>query len=155
MKTVIVCYSAHHGNTRKLAEAIAQGRDVDLIDAAVTKSADLSGYDLIGFASGIYFGKFHESVLESARTCLPEGRKVFFLSTYGGSNGTKAIEEIVKAKGAQIVGRFGCRGYDTFGPFKLVGGIAKGHPDETDLENACRFFDETMKAVQKEDREVL
>ena len=66
---------------------------------------------------------------------------MFFLSTYGGRSNTKAIEAVVNAKSAQIVGQFGCKGYDTFGPFKLVGGIGKGHPNETDLKNARRFFD--------------
>lgn len=141
MKTAIVYHSSHHGNTKKVVQAIAQGRDVTLIDASDVKSADLSGYELIGFASGIYFGKFHENVLQFAENNLPEGKRVFFLSTYGGSSSTKAIEEVVKAKGGQIVDQFGCKGYDTFGPFKLVGGIAKGHPDEADLKNACDFFD--------------
>lgn len=141
MKTAIVYCSRHHGNTKKLAEAVAQGRDVALIDALAVKSADLSGYELVGFASGVYFGKFHQSVLEFAKNNLPDGKKVFFLATYGGSNGTKAIEEAVQEKSAQIVGSFGCKGYDTFGPFKLVGGINKGRPNETDLKNACDFFD--------------
>ena len=141
MKTAIIYYSAHHGNTRKLVEAVAQGRDVTLIDALTAKSTDLSGYDLVGFASGIYFGKFHQSVVEFAENNLPQGKKVFFLSTYGGSNGTRAIEKAVKVKDARIVGGFGCKGYDTFGPFRLVGGIAKGHPDEADLKNARDFFD--------------
>ena len=39
-----------------------------------------------------------------------------------------------------MLGAFSCKGYDTFGPFKLVGGIAKGHPDERDLENARAFY---------------
>ena len=77
-------------------EAIAQGRDVTLIDALAAKSADLIGYDLIGFASGIYFGRFHQSVVEFAKNNLPRDKKVFFLATYGGSNGTKAIEEAVR-----------------------------------------------------------
>jgi flavodoxin len=38
------------------------------------------------------------------------------------------------------IGRFFCKGYDTFGPFKLIGGLAKGHPDDKDLENAVAFF---------------
>lgn len=141
MKAVIVYYSSHHGNTKKVAQAIARDRDVTLIDASAVKSADLSGYELIGFASGIYFGKFHESVLEFAKNNLPEGKKVFFLSTYGGNSSTKAIEEAIRDKAPEIVGQFGCKGYDTFGPFKLVGGIARGRPNETDLENARRFFD--------------
>jgi flavodoxin len=37
-------------------------------------------------------------------------------------------------------GRFSCKGYDTFGLFKLIGGLAKGHPDDNDLENAVTFF---------------
>ena len=141
MRTAIVYYSAHHGNTRKLAEAVAQGREVTLMDALAVKSADLSGYELIGFASGSYFWKFHEDVLEFAKNNLPEDRKVFFLSTYGGRSNTKAIEEVVKGRSAQVVGQFGCKGYDTFGPFKLVGGICKGRPDENDLNSACHFFD--------------
>lgn len=141
MRTIILYASPHHGNTKKVVEAIAQGRDVTLIDASAVKSADLSGYELIGFASGIYFGKFHENVLEFAKNNLPQGKKVFFLSTYGGSSSTKAMEEAIRDKAPEIVGQFGCKGYDTFGPFKLVGGICKGHPDETDLENAQRFFD--------------
>ena len=80
MKAVIVYHSSHHGNTRKLVEAIARGRDVTLVDASAVKSADLSGYDLIGFASGIYFGKFHQSVVEFAKNNLPRDKKVFFYS---------------------------------------------------------------------------
>ena len=29
--------------------------------------------------------------------------------------------------------------YDTFGSFKLIGGIAKGHPAEEDIKNAVEF----------------
>lgn len=41
-----------------------------------------------------------------------------------------------------MIGKFGCKGYDTFGPFKLVGGIAKRHPDEEDIKNAVEFVKE-------------
>ncbi|CDC70366.1 flavodoxin [Oscillibacter sp. CAG:155] len=34
----------------------------------------------------------------------------------------------------------GCKGYDTFSPFKLAGGIAKSCPDARDLENVQTFF---------------
>ena len=46
---------------------------------------------------------------------------------------------ILKEKKTDIIGKFGCKGYDTFEPFKLVGGIAKGHPDEKDLVAAVSF----------------
>ena len=44
-------------------------------------------------------------------------------------------------KHSKVIGKFGCKGYDTFGPFKLVGGIAKGHPDEEDIKNAVEFVE--------------
>ncbi|WP_305153276.1 hypothetical protein [uncultured Dubosiella sp.] len=44
-----------------------------------------------------------------------------------------------------MIGAFGCRGFDTFGPFKWIGGIAKGRPDQKDVENAVCFFEEITK----------
>lgn len=58
MRTAIVYASVHHGNTEKLAKRIAEECQVDLIDAVIQPDADLSSYDMIGFASGIYFQSF-------------------------------------------------------------------------------------------------
>lgn len=142
MKTAIVYYSRHHSNTKKVLDAIATTGDVDLIDVTAVKEAKLSGYDLIGFASGIYYGKMQEGILEFAEANLPESKRVFFIYTCGMKRKgyTDAIQQIAKAKGADIVGAYGCRGFDTVGPFKLVGGIAKGHPDDEDISGAINFF---------------
>lgn len=142
MKAAIVFYSKHHGNTKKLLDEIAKSGDVTLIDASAVSDADLSGYELIGFASGIYFGKMNEKVIEFARKCLPENKKVFFIFTCGsmGKSYTKSIKDIAVSKSADILGEYGCRGFDTYGPFKLVGGIAKGHPDDKDISGAAEFF---------------
>ncbi len=122
-----------------LVEKIAEKCKVDLIDAVQQPKADLSDYDRIGFASGIYFSKFHQTILKFASENLPENKKVFMICTYGGNTAYKSLEVILKEKKTDIIGKFGCKGYDTFGPFKLVGGIAKGHPDEKDLEAAVSF----------------
>ena len=142
MKTGIVYYSKHHGNTRRVLDAIAAECGVTLIDATGPHAGDLSGYDLIGFASGIYFSKFHSSVLRFAQRHLPEGRPVFFLYTCGADKAgyTDAIRRVVSQKSAEVLGSFGCLGFDTFGPFRLVGGIAKGHPDQSDLRDAVQFY---------------
>ena len=142
MKTAICYYSRHHGNTLKVLQAMAQECDVDLIDVTARQTVRLEEYDCIGFASGVYFGKFHDGVVSFARQYLPEGKPVFFVCTYGSSkgSGTKELSESAEEKGCPVLGEFGCKGYDTFGPFKLVGGIAKGHPDSRDLENARSFF---------------
>jgi flavodoxin len=139
MKAIIYA-SVHHGNTKKVVEAIAKECEVELIDATQVKEKDLSGYDAIGFASGIYYSKFHQAVLNFASVNLPNDKKVFYICTNGGNASYKSIEEIAKRKHAVEIGRFACKGYDTFGPFKLVGGIAKGHPNEEDLTKAVEFF---------------
>lgn len=143
MKTAIVYYSKHHGNTKKLIDALAAEHDVIAIDATQVSSADLTGYDLVGFASGIYFSKFHKTVLEFAEKNLPDGKSVFFLYTCGMDKAsyTKGIAEAVSKHDARILGQLGCLGFDTFGPFKLIGGVAKGHPDDKDLDNVRKFYE--------------
>ena len=142
MKTVIIYAYVHHENTKKLVERIAEKCGATLIDAMKQREADLSEYDRIGFASGIYLSKFHQTILKFAAENLPEDKEVFLISTYGGSTNYKSIEDILKEKHAKVIGKFGCKGYDTFGPFKLVGGIAKGRPNEKDLEAAVNFMTE-------------
>ena len=152
MKTAICYYSRHHGNTLKVLEAMAQEGEVDLLDVTARQTVRLEEYDCIGFASGVYFGKCQDSVLAFARQYLPQGKPVFFVCTYGGDRGnsTKALEEIAREKNCPVLGEFGCKGYDTFGPFKLVGGIAKGHPDAADLENARSFYRNLIEPCDSE-----
>lgn len=142
MKTAIVYYSRHHENTKKLLDAIAAKNDVTLIDVTSNPETDLSGYDRIGFASGIYYSKFQKTLLEYAEKNMPEGKPTFFIYTYGAEKAgyTKAITEAVSNHHAKILGEFGCFGFNTFGPFKLIGGIAKGHPDQSELANAVAFY---------------
>ena len=147
MKTAVCYYSRHHGNTRKVLEAMGEEGDLDLIDVTARQAVRLEEYDCIGFASGVYFGKFQESVLAFARQYLPAGKPVFFVYTYGGTKGSgaKDLEDIAREKSSPVLGEFSCRGYDTFGPFKLVGGIAKGRPNARDLEKARKFYRELQQ----------
>lgn len=147
MKTAIVYESTHHGNTRKLVEAIVQNYDIDTIDVTKTKQADLSGYDCIAFASGIAFGNFYPEIQAFAQSCLPEGKRVILLYTCGKDNPkySKSMEELAKGKGCKVLGCFRCKGYDTYGPFKLLGGINKGHPDQAEIAGAIEFWAASVK----------
>lgn len=142
MKTAIIYYSKHHGNTKKVLDAIASKNEVTLINVLENPTTDLSEYDCIGFASGIYYSKFHKTLLEYAKKYMPEGKKTFFIYTYGAKKDgyTKAISEAISQHNAEVLGEFGCFGFNTFGPFKLIGGIAKGHPDNTDMDKAISFY---------------
>ena len=151
MSTAIIYYSEHHGNTKKLLDAIKEADPaVELIN--VTKEAkdtdgaedvkDLSAYDRIGIASGIYFGNFAKQVMAYAEAHLPEGKPVFFVYTQGAPAGDflKGIRAVTGKKKCPEIGEYKCQGYDTFGPFKLVGGIAKGHPTKAEIDAAVKFY---------------
>ncbi len=143
MSTCIVYFSKHHGNTKKLLDAIkAADPEVVLIDSTEKHEVDLNGYDRIGFASGVYYSKFAEQVLTFAKVNLPAQMDVFYLATAGNPVKTNfnSIAEVAKSKQCNELGRFQCKGYDTFGPFKLVGGIQKGHPTEDEIAEAVEFY---------------
>lgn len=147
MKTAIIYYSKHHGNTKKLVDAINEKHSATLIDASQTEECNLEEFDLIGFASGIYYSKFHKTVTECAKNNLPNGKKVFLLYTCGAKKEsyTKALKAIAEAKGGSVIGEYGALGYDTFGPFKLIGGMAKGHPDSEEISKAVEFYENLIK----------
>ena len=52
----------------------------------------------------------------------------------------KSMREITSRKHGKELGEYRCQGYDTFGPFKLVGGIAKGHPTDDEIKAAVEFY---------------
>lgn len=144
MKTVIIYYSRHHENTKKLLDEISKKHnDIDLIDVTKIEEIDLKTYDRIGFASGIYYSKFQKKLLQLAKDKLPDNKDVFFIYTFGAKKQgyTNAITEAVKTHNANILGEYGCFGFNTFGPFKLIGGIAKGHPNNEEIINAIKFYE--------------
>ena len=53
MKTAIIYASVHHGNTKKVVDAIAKENEIEVIDATQITEKNLAEYDRIGFASGI------------------------------------------------------------------------------------------------------
>ena len=142
MSTAIVYYSKHHGNTKKLLDAIAEKHPVTLIDVTAQPDADLSGYERIGFASGIYYSAFAKQIISFANAHLPERKDVFYIYTHGAPKGDflKAMREIADKKHCKELGEYRCQGYDTFGPFKLIGGIAKGHPTEEEIAAAVEWY---------------
>ena len=146
MKTAIIYYSKHHGNTKKLLDAIVSKNEVTLIDVTKNPSADLSGYDRIGFASGIYFSSFAKQIVAFASDYLPENKDVFYIYTHGAPKGDflKAMRDVAARKHCKEIGEYHCQGYDTFGPFKLVGGIAKDHPTEDEIAGAVKFYGDIL-----------
>jgi flavodoxin len=146
MKTLIIYISVHHGNTEKIAKVMANILDADLFQLQQADANVLEHYDLIGFGSGIYFGKHHESLLDFVdRLPMLKDKKVFIFSTSGlrkirfFHDFDKPLEERLQRKGCDIIDKFSCRGLDTYRATKLVGGINKGRPNVQDLKRAEDF----------------
>ena len=147
MSTAIAVYSKHHGNTRKLVDAIKNVYpDIKVIDVTENKIAKLSKYDAIGVASGIYAGRFNSELMEYLREKLPGDKKVFAIYTYAKKMGhyAKDIKALVEEKHCKWISEYSCQGYNTFGPFKLVGGTGKGHPTEEEIQGAVDFYSHLM-----------
>ena len=148
MKTAIVYYSKHHGNTLKLLEALkAKDPDIVMIDVLGNPDPDLSSFDVIGAASGIYSSKFAKQLTTFLRQNLPSSRKVFALYSCGQLRPgyTDEIKSIASERSCEYLGEYGCLGFDTFGPFKLIGGLAKGHPTAAEIEGAVIFYEHKVK----------
>ena len=151
MKSLIVCYSFHHNNTQKVAEAMAKVLDAQVKTPQQTNPEELQQFDLVGFGSGIYAEKHHESLLELADK-LPQvtDKKAFIFSTsfvgvdslvFGRitSKFHTALREKLQSKGYTVVDEFNCRGFNTNGIYGRFGGMNKGRPNVEDLKNAKEF----------------
>jgi len=141
MKTLIVYKSVHHGNTVKVAKAMANVLNAKLLEADKADVKAVIKYDLIGFGSGIYGFRHHPSILELADKLPTMEKKAFIFSTAGWPLKLWhwALRKRLEGKEIKLVGEFCCRGHDTFGPLKLIGGKNKGRPNKEDLKKAEEF----------------
>lgn len=127
MRTIILYASRHHGNTKKLVDAIVEAHpEIDTLDVkALGKNEypNLHEYHLIGVATGIYYSEIDKDMARVLTNVLQPQDKVFGLMTYGGKNKWygKDIDGICRMRQAIFMGVYGCPGFDTWGPFKLAG----------------------------------
>ncbi|MEU6563205.1 flavodoxin family protein [Nocardia nova] len=150
MKTLIVCTSVSHGNTKRVADAMAEVLGARVVEPGEITPAELAAYDLVGFGSGVFNMNLHPRLREFARS-LPSGqqRTAFVFATSGFPEPPfrrylRAFVRLLERKGFDVADTFRSPGYDTWFPLKLVGGIQKGHPDAADIE-AARMFAEGLR----------
>ena len=156
LSSALVFYSYHHNNTEKIAKSIAKVLDADIKKPQELNPEDLQKYSLIGFGSGMYDGKHHESLFELVdKFSQVTDKKAFIFSTCGipgifaksiNSQGEETaaaqhleLREKLKSKGYKIAGEFGCPGFNTNSFLKWFGGINKGRPNAQDLKSAEMF----------------
>ncbi len=146
MKVLIVYVSIHHRNTERVARAMADVLNAEMVQVSEASAGLVEEYDVIGFGSGIYFGRHHGSLLgfvDDLPVC--KDKKAFVFSTSGLGRiriiheFDRPLRQALRRKGFHVIGEFSCRGYDTYGLTRLVGGINKGRPSARDLEQAEHF----------------
>jgi len=154
LKSLIIVYSYHHNNTKKVADVMARVLHAEIKPPQQTNPEEPKQYDLVGFGSGIDTGKNYKELLDFADK-LPQvtNKKAFIFSTSGmpiGISGQQRLEvytrkchmtlkETLQSKGYTIVDEFGCAGYNTNKFLKYFGGINKGRPNVEDLRHAEEF----------------
>ena len=114
MKNLIICVSIHHGNTEKIAKAMAEILNAKLAKPNEVTMDELSNYDLIGFGSGIYAGEHHETLLDFADKLFQlQNKKAFIFSTRGILPVRfchKSLRKKLLEKKFDVIGEFSCRG---------------------------------------------
>jgi len=143
---LVICASMHHGNTARVARQIAAVLHADVRAPETVTVTSLDEHGLVGFGSGVYYGRLHESLFAwiGRLPDVPElTRPAFVFSTAGLPVVAKLwhapLKRLLARKGFDVVGEFACRGFDTWGPLWLTGGLNRKHPDARDLERARAF----------------
>ncbi len=154
MNALVIVHSYHHGNTAKIAGAMAQVLRADVKTPAQVVAAELAAYDLVGFGSGIDSGHHYSPLLDLAdRLPTVSGKAAFIFSTYGapeafmgGEAGARmrsanhaALRERLEARGYAILGELSCPGHNTNHFLKWFGGLNRGRPGARDLQAAGEF----------------
>jgi flavodoxin len=146
LNSLLVVESVHHGNTAKVARVIAGVLGAEVSSPEETPYSSLAASGLVGFGSGVYYGQLHPALFEWL-SGLPDApkptRPAFIFSTSGLPFLAKLwhwpLRRVLSRKGFSTVGEFTCRGFDTWGPLWLAGGLNKQHPDDRDLARAAMF----------------
>ncbi|MEU6465319.1 flavodoxin family protein [Streptomyces sp. NPDC046976] len=144
MKSVIVCASVSHGNTRRVADSMAQVLGARVVSPGQADPAELADADLVGFGSGVFYSRLHPDLMSFVKG-LPTGRgRAFVFATSGLPeiplmSFTRPLVRLLEGKGFEVDGSFACRAFDTWAPFKLVGGINRQRPNAGDLAAARAF----------------
>jgi len=129
--------------------------EAELFDAALVSPDELNRYDMIGFGSGIYFGRPHPSIRNLVSAMPALAKNVFLFSTSGlpflRHVWHSGLKRVLLRKGYALVGEFNCRGWDTVGPLRWIGGLNRQHPNRHDLDRAVAFARSVSRSADRSD----
>jgi len=160
---VLLVLASSSGSTAKVAGAMADELDARVVGPDRGDVLESGDFTLVGIGSGIFHGEHHASLLALADRLPPTRHgKAFIFSTCGiparlASPETladyviknhAALRSRLLAKGYEIVGEFGCPGYNDNKFLKLIGGLNRGRPNAEDLDRARSFARQLVQLME-------
>lgn len=145
---VIIYTSYHHHNTLNLLKQVLNPDNYTWINLLQEQEIDLTNYQTVILASGIYFGKMEKRMLSfiSMHQKELQTKKLAVIITSGRApkNYQKSTKRYFEKLGLTSVPIFACLGFDTFGPLRLLGGLNKGRPNRDDAHQLQAFVEENQ-----------
>ena len=147
-KKVIIFCNKGGGNTKNLVEESIKNLKNFEIEMLPSNKTDISSYDYIGFASGIYYMDFSKDIYDHIEKLTLDGKKCFTMIS-SGANLEKFIsypKNAIEKKGGKFIGGFGCKGPQTFFLFKWISYLFGGATtiDKKDLEKGKEFINDLL-----------
>ncbi|HTY91773.1 MAG TPA: flavodoxin family protein [Methanocella sp.] len=140
MSDISVIVYSRSGNTRKVADAIAEELGVKAVDVKASHPDDAK---IMFLGTGTYGSKAGEDMMKFIESGNFTGRKVAIFYTSMNPHGNQKMEntlsDALKQKGAAILGIYHCQG-KTFLLFN------RSHPTQEELDNAKKFAKEMIKS---------
>ena len=120
MKSLLICVSVSNGNTRRVADRMAEVLGAEVLEP---------------------------EAVDVAFTFFTSGGPELPLLGY-----RRAVHRRLTSKGCEVLDSFSCRGLDTVGPLRWVGGVNKGRPNDADLDRAAAFATQLRERVAQSPR---
>lgn len=135
-----VRYFSRGGNTKRVADAIAEAAGVEAKDCSASLTEPV---DLLFLGGSVYWGGIDKSLKQFIERLDPS--KVKCAAVFGTSalkkEPDREIEKLLKSKGITVSDKsFHCRGE--------FSAVHKGHPDSDDLRRAAAFA-QTVSGTRK------
>ncbi len=126
-----IIYYSRGGNTKKVAEAIADELGTEAKEISLVNVVPKDAFIFLG--SGCYGARMVKEIADFIERNGLKGSKIalFTTSAFGLGKEESLIKQHILDKGINIVGNFSC-----FGQFLA---IKRGHPDSSELQQAREF----------------
>jgi flavodoxin len=146
----IVVYASRTGNTEKVALQVASELGCKAVKVTQDSTFSLEGFDLVFLGTWIYGGEPSNDLQNWLKILqFTDNKRVFalFMTWAGGGISDKLayrrVKLILESKGQRLTEpSFVCLG-------KTFGFTRRGHPNEEDLQNACKWAKQKLSEAEK------